>query len=422
MAKAGKRVVIIGAGIVGVSTAIWLQREGCRVTLIDKLGPAGGASYGNAGLLATASVLPVTVPGLLKKIPTMLLNPDSPLFLRWRYLPQLMPWLVRYLAHCNEKDVRRTAASLTYLVNDTIEQHRQLAKGTGAEKWIKLTDYFYAYPGEKYFEQERKDWELRRANGFEYEVLDGPQFRRFEPDFGENIQCAVRLKGHAIIRDPGAYVKALAEHVVANGGEFVQAEASGVVKQGHRVVAVKTDEGEIACDYLVLSAGAWSGPLAKALGVKLRLESERGYHVEFYNPSVMPNNPVAIATGKFLATPMQGRLRCAGLVEYGGLHAKPGRAPVALIKRRIMEAMPELSWERTEEWLGHRPATIDSLPVIGPARATPNAFLAFGHQHIGLTAGPKTGRLIADMITGRKTNVDLAAFDADRFVTGKVKQ
>lgn len=182
-----------------------------------------------------------------------------------------------------------------------------------------------------------------------------------------------------------------------------------------KVTGLQTSDGPIKCDTVVVAAGAWSGPLAKKLGVKSSMETERGYHIELINPSVMPRSPMMMASGKFVVTPMEGRLRCAGTVEFGGLEAGPSDAPIRLLKKQIHAAIPGLTYERIEEWMGHRPSTSDSLPLIGPIDKIEGAYAAFGHQHIGLTGGPKTGRMIADMIAARKSNFDLEPYKVSRF-------
>lgn len=181
------------------------------------------------------------------------------------------------------------------------------------------------------------------------------------------------------------------------------------------VTGVRAGGETIACDTCVIATGIWSGPLAKTLGINVPLESERGYHIELWDPSFMPKAPVMVASGKFVLTPMEGRLRLAGVVEFGGLEAEPSRAPFDLLMKGALAALPGLKWARKEEWMGHRPAPADSIPVIGEAPALKGAFMGFGHHHIGLTAGPKTGRLLAQMITGKTPNQDVSVYSPERF-------
>ena len=413
-----KTIAIIGAGIVGVSTAIWLQRDGHRVILIDGKGIGEGASYGNGGVLASCSIVPVTAPGLLRKAPAMLLDPGQPLFLKWCYLPRLAPWLIRYLGHANAADTKRIAAAMAPLVGDSLGEHQALSAGTGAEAWVKPDDYLFLYRDRAHFEGDAFGWSIRKAHGFKWEELEGPAFKSFDLAFGPEQGFAVRLGDHGRISDPGAYVKALGAHVMASGGRLIEANAEAIVKDGDKVSGVRTGGETIACDAVVLAAGVWSGPLARQLGLRVPLESERGYHLELWEPSIMPRSPVMIASGKFVATPMDGRLRLAGIVEFGGLDAPPSKAPLQLLEKNIRAAIPGISWKHKTEWMGHRPAPADSIPVIGESPVMRGAFMGFGHHHVGLTGGPKTGRMIAQMISGRTPNFDMSPYAPSRFQSG----
>ena len=410
-----KTIAIIGAGIVGVSTAIWLQRDGHKVILIDREGPAAGTSYGNGGVLAASGVVPVNAPGLLKNAPGMLMRADSPLFLRWSYLPKMLPWLFGYLKRANNTDTRHAAKALTQILYDSLEQHQALAKGTGAEYWLKPSDYLHIYKDRSGFEADAYGWNLRRELGFSWEELDGDALHDYDPIFRGTRNFGIRFANHGTITDPGNYVTALANHIQNEGGELVIAEALDVEMQSGKVKGVRTKDKLIECDTVVLAAGVWSKNLAEKLELKVPMESERGYHIELINPSVMPRSPIMLVSGKFVVTPMEGRIRCAGIVEFGGLDNPQSRAPFELLKKQIHEAIPGLTYDRIDEWMGHRPAPSDSIPLIGEINSSQGTYCAFGHHHIGLTAGPKTGRIIADMISGNKSNIDLAPYEVSRF-------
>ncbi|WP_171122681.1 MULTISPECIES: FAD-binding oxidoreductase [unclassified Ruegeria] len=412
-----KTIAIIGAGIVGVSSAIWLQRDGHRVILIDKAGPGEGTSYGNGGVLASCSIVPVTVPGLLRKAPKMLFSPSQPLFMKWGYLPKLLPWLSQYLKHANANDVERIAAALTPIVGDSLNDHEALAKGTGAEKWIVPSDYLFLYENRAQFESDAFGWAIRRKYGFKWQELEGEAFRAYDPVFGQEIGFAAKLSDHGHITDPGRYVKDLAAHVEAQGGHIIRATVEDIAYENGRVVGVRAGGETIACDTALITAGVWSGPLAARLGVSVPLESERGYHLELIEPSAMPRSPVMVASGKFVATPMDGRIRLAGIVEFGGLDAAPSRAPFELLKKNARAAFPGVTWKEEVEWMGHRPAPADSIPIIGEVPNIKGAYLGFGHHHIGLTGGPKTGRLLAQMIADRTPNTDVSVYAPSRYAT-----
>lgn len=415
MSESQKTVAIIGAGIVGVSTAIWAQRAGHRVILIDRKGPAEGTSFGNGGVLASCAVVPVTGPGLIRKAPKMLLDPNQPLFLRWSYLPKLLPWLTKYLSFANAADTARIAAALTPVVGDSLAEHQALAKGTGAERWIVPSDYLYLYRDRAAFEGDAFGWSLRRDQGYRWSELEGAAFQAYDPIFAPDQSFAVQMPDHGRIADPGQYVKDLAAHAVAQGAELITADAEDFVQDGGRVTGLRAGGETIPCDAAVVATGVWSGPLMRKLGLKVPLESERGYHTELWEPSVMPRAPVMVASGKFVMTPMEGRLRLAGVVEFGGLDAAPSKAPFDLLLRNATAAVPGLTWGETTDWMGHRPAPADSIPVIGEVPGLHGAYTGFGHHHIGLTGGPKTGRILAQLLSGTPPNIDLGPYSPARY-------
>lgn len=408
-------VVVIGAGVVGVSTAIWLRRAGKRVTLIDRAAPGQGTSYGNGGVLAACAFIPVTTPGLIAKSPRMVFNREFPLFVRWSYLPRMLPWLLEYLSNANDADTRRIARGLAPITTDTVDQHLSLAKGTAAEAFVAQSDYSFAYANRAAFEGDRYVWDLRRAAGFDPVLREGAAVQAFEPALGPSVTCLATLADHGYILDPAGYVAALAEVLVQEGGQVRTAQVEDFDLTGGRISRVMTDQGPIDCDAAVLATGVWSKPLMARLGLKVPLESERGYHIVYKNSSAHPRHPMMVASGKFVATPMAAGLRCAGIVEFGGLDAGPSAAPLALMRRHVRAAFPNLTATAEVEWQGHRPAPADSLPLIGEVGAK-GVYAAFGHHHIGLTGGPKTGRLVADLIAGRSPNIDMSAYAPRRFM------
>lgn len=418
MSNATKTIAIVGAGIVGVSTAIWLQREGHKVILIERESQAGeGTSFGNGGVLASAAVVPVTVPGLMLKAPGMLFNRNQPLFVKWRYLPRLAPWLIKYLRHANEPDVRRIAAAVKGVVGDSLSDHLALAQDTGAEKWIVPSDYLFLYRNRETFLGDAFGWSIRHDLGYRWDEMTRAELAAYDPSYSDAAGFAVRLGDHGRISDPGQYVKDLARHAVATGARMIQATVTDFVRENGQITGVRAGGDTIPCDGMVLATGAWSKALGAKLGLSIPLESERGYHLELWEPSVMPRAPVMVASGKFVMTPMEGRLRLAGIVEFGGLSAAPSAEPIRLLKRQLAEILPDLTWKHEKEWMGHRPAPADSIPAIGAVPGLNGAWLGFGHHHIGLTAGPKTGQMLARLIAGKVSNVDLEAYSPSRFTT-----
>ena len=409
-----RKTIVIGAGITGVSTSIWLRRRGHSVLLIDKGAPGMGASYGNAGLLAQWAFIPVTGPSLLRQAFKYLPNPNSPLFLKWGYLPKMLPWLRQFIGYANDIDTRRIVQQLIPLVGDAYDQHQALVKGSEAQKWIAESHFSFAYSDRHAFNADAYGWALRGEAGMVPEILEGPAVQEEEPILGHSIKLLAVLKGHGHIINPAGYVAHLAKIFQQEGGQFLNAEVQDFDLGSGQIRAVQTDRGRFKCNNAVVAAGIWSKPLMNKIGLKVPLEAERGYHIIFKNPSQKPRNPMMIASSKFCVNPMQTGLRCAGLVELGDIKAGPSTAPLVLLRRKAHETFPDLRYDNTEEWLGFRPSTPDSLPLIGEIKNT-GIFTAFGHQHVGLTAGPKTGRLVADLISNQRPNLDLTAYSPNRY-------
>lgn len=406
--------VVIGAGIIGVASALWLKRYGHEVTLVDRNPPGTGTSFGNACVLAACSFVPVTSPGLIQKAPGYLFDKNFPLFLRWSYLPKLTPFLMRYLGHANDTDTRRIAKSLHFITHDSVEQHKALAGNTRAFSWIDDRPYTFAYKDRAAFEADGYAWRLRAEAGFLPDILEGDAVQDYQPALSKDFRFMCIMHDHGFIMNPKEYIDALTKTFQEMGGRLVQSDVKDFEWRDNRVSAVMCAEEKLSCDHTVLATGAFSKALMKKLGLNVPLESERGYHILYKEPSISPTVPIMITTGKFVATPMNAGLRCAGTVEFGGLDAGASRKPLAFMRRTVAKAFPGLEAQSEEEWLGHRPATPDSLPLIGQVRNT-GVYAGFGHQHIGLTAGAKTGRVIADMLCGHPIDHDMSPYDANRF-------
>ena len=408
-------ILVIGAGIVGVSTAIWLQRSGASVTLIDRDEPGSATSYGNAGILASASVVPVPTPGILKKVPGMLLNPNKALFLKWSQLPRLLPFFYKYLLNSNSDSVFKISNALSYILYDTVEQHLEISKGTNAENYITTNDLIFGYSDKIAFENDRYSWDLKRKHGHKFSSLSRDDLAKYDKNLKNKFGFAVKCMNHGTISDPGVYISELFKSFVNKGGKFLKAEVKDILFDNFRnPIYLNTNNGDIPCNRIVLTAGVWSAGLAKKLGVKIPLTSERGYHVEYHSPNIKFKAPVVISDSKFIIHSMQGRLRCAGLVEFGGIFQPESSHPFKLIEKKIETLFPQLKYERKTYWMGHRPSTTDSLPVIDISPNYNNVWLGYGHQHIGLSAGPKTGKILSEIILSKNTNRDLSRFSASR--------
>jgi D-amino-acid dehydrogenase len=336
------------------------------------------------------------------------------LFLRWSYVPRLLPWLVPYLRSSSRKNVEHIARHLAPLLVDSVDEHRALAQGTEAGRWLQPCEYLYLYENRDAYERDAFGWGLRREHGFEWDILQGGAIREFDPALSPQYDFAVLLKDHGMIANPGSYVSDLAQGFAAAGGEVIRSNIKQV-DTGAEGVVLKTDGKDIQADKVVIAAGAWSHLLAAKLGANVPLETERGYHLELSGANKLPSVPVMDAARKFVATPMGGTLRLAGILEFGGLEAPASRGPTDLLLRGAKAMLPGLEHQSKRTWMGHRPAPADSLPIIGPAPASRRVYFAYGHHHVGLTAGPKTGRIVAQHVMGLQPNVDLDAYRCDRF-------
>ena len=404
------KAIVVGAGITGVSSAEWLRRDGWDVKLVDRILPGDPeqTSFGNAGLIARGAILPVSTPGLWAKAPAMLLDPNSPLFLRWSYLPRLLPWLVPFLRNGSKEKVAEIAAGLAALTTDSVDQHQSLSEGTPAAAFIQTGDYVNLYRSRSDYESDPFSIAIRKEHGFDPDQITREEILERDPNIGSAYTFGTVFKDYGWISSPGDYVATLFDHFRTQGGQFKQGEVAEITPGESPRVTLKGG-AVLTADKIVLSAGAWSGGLTK---IPVKLEAERGYHVSMFNPAFTAPNPYMITDAKFVLTPMNGFLRAAGVVEYGGLDAPASKAPVNLLRKQMNAVYPTLEFEYDEVWMGRRPTTPDSLPVLDEAE---NVIHAYGGQHVGLTIGPRLGRMVADIAGRRKTNVDLSAYKADRF-------
>ena len=416
------QVAVIGAGIVGACCALELMRDGHAVTLIDPDDPGGeqAASYGNGAWISPASVVPMSMPGLWKKIPGYLLDRDGPLTLRWRALPALAPWLIRFLlAGRTVRRVEATAHALARLLGDAPARHRALAAEAGVAHLIQSRGLLYAYADRAAFRAEALAWRLRRDNGVSWQELDESALHARLPMLDVSYKFAVLVSAGAHCRDPGAYVAALVRHAKAQGVRLVRERAIGFVIERGRLRAVTTSSGSIACERAVIAAGIGAKHLARMAGDRVFLESERGYHAVIAAPGFELPLPVMPADGKMANTPTNQGLRLAGQVELATVAAPPDWRRTDLLLAHARRAYPLLregaNSSPIKRWMGHRPSTPDGLPVLGPAGATPDLIHAFGHGHVGLACGPISGRIVADLVAGRSAAFDLAPYRANRF-------
>lgn len=409
-------VTVIGAGVVGMCTASYLQRMGAKVTVLDPVEPGRSCSFGNAGGLSPGSCVPVAYPGMLKQVPKWLTDPSAPLVLRWSYLPQATPWLLRFIKASSRAEVERSAAALSALIGPVFDNYEPLLAEAKAEEGLfRRQGQLYVYETEATYQGDAFGWGLRRQHGATCEVLSAEQIRETEPGLAPFFTRAVLLREHGYCVDPFGLVQALADSVRRNGGTILAERVLDVDMEGDEPRALVTALGRHPVDKVVVAAGAWSHQLARIFGHKVPLETQRGYHATLSSPSVTPRTTVMWAEKKFLATPMQMGLRFAGTVELAGLDAPPDYKRANTLLEFGKRMFPGLTGSDVSRWMGHRPCLPDSVPVIGPSPKVKNVFFAFGHGHLGLTCASTTGRLVAELVTGARPCIDPTPYRIDRF-------
>jgi len=410
-----KNVTIIGAGIVGIATACYLRRDGHQVTVVDQRPPGEYCSFGNAGILSPGSIVPQAMPGVLKKVPKYLLDPLGPLTVRWSYLPRAMPWLLRFLASAERACVEETADALSPLTGQTFDAYDPLVKRAGVSDLIRKTGYLVVYERDESYRRDAYAWKLRRDRGVEVEELDAEGVQRRVPALAKIYERGLYLPEQGYVANPERLTKALAAQFERDGGSILQRQVLDIRLAAHGPQSLVTDAGPLPVETLVICAGAHSGELVAKLGEKAPVEAERGYHVTFSDPRLELPMPVSSAEGKLFVTPMEMGVRIAGQAEFAGLYAEPDYRRANVLAQHMQRMFPGVSMADTTQWMGRRPSMPDSRPVIGPSAKVPNVYYAFGHGHIGLCGGASTGRVIGDLIAGRKPAFDVSPFRLERF-------
>ena len=409
-------LVVLGTGIVGTCTAAWLQRDGHRITFVSPVPPGEACSFGNAGSLSPSACLPVGMPGMWKQVPAWLRDPEGPLAIRPSYLPTVAPWLLRFLRHSSRDEVVRIATALRGLLAPIFDSYGPLLEHAGAQHLVRRTGCLYVYGSPQSAARWQWGMDLRRSLEVDLRDVGEEELAQLEPDLRGRLRFGILAPDNGSTLNPEALVKALHAQCLADGARMLQDEAVRLEKRGDTVTAVQLASGQrVDCDGVVVAAGAWSRPLAAQLGTRVPLETQRGYHVTVQSNNLQLRHTVMAPEYNLMVNPMAMGLRLAGSVEFAGLAPPPNyrRADVLLAKGR--EMFPHLDSSRVTRWMGHRPCLPDSLPVIGRAPRMANAWMAFGHGHVGMCAGASTGREVAHLVAGRKTQVDLRPFAPDRF-------
>ncbi|MEO8715912.1 MAG: FAD-dependent oxidoreductase [Acetobacteraceae bacterium] len=397
------RIGIIGAGIVGLACAHWLVEDGHQVTIVDRDPRGDKCSWGNAGGIAVTEVAPASMPGLIWRVPGWLIDPLGPLSVRPAHAAAMLPWLRRFLAAGRANRVPAIAAALASLNARVHDDLVPLLAATGLSHALRRVGALTVYETRAGFEHDRAEWDLRRQHGIVCEELTGEAAREMEPALGGNVHLGVFTPAWSQVTDPKVIWAGVFDSLLARGVTFEKREV------------VDPAGGDGAFDTTVIAAGAWSARLAARIGDRASLESERGYNTTLPEPGLTLTRQITFGEHKFIAAPLACGLRVGGAAEFAGLDAAPNFARSAALLALARRYLPALSGKGGTVWMGNRPTTPDSLPVIGRSPRRSDVIYAFGHGHLGLTQSATTGRLVADLVAGRNSGIDLTPFSIGRF-------
>ena len=410
-------IAIIGGGVIGLAIAERLAAEGREVTLIDPNPPGptispSAASYGNAGTIADYAILPVGTPDVLKNLPSLLFDKNSPLAIRRAALPALLPWLIRFALQSLPGPAERNARTIAALMSTATADWLALGTRLGGGDILKKRGCLYVYETAAAFRAAEKDMAFRRSLGVTVDLIDPATLRQMEPALPEVEGGAAFFPKAVFLNDPGRMVGLLGAEVAARA-ETVTAHVETLERQGDGILL--TGPGlRLKAARVVIAAGAHSRRLAAMAGDRLPLDTERGYHVEWDMPTPPVTRPTCPTSRGFYLCPMEGRLRVAGTVELGGLTAPPSPHRIAKLLEGARQIFPDLPTP-SRDWMGFRPSMPDSVPVIGPSRAGAEVIHAFGHGHLGVSLAPVTARIVADLIAGRAPHLPLTPLSPRRF-------
>ena len=401
-------IAVIGAGVVGLALAYRLRAEGREVVVIDPADPGSGASFGNAGTIADYAVMPVGTPDVLRNLPSLLFDRNSPLSIRRVALPGLAPWLLRFARQSLPAAAKRNSAALAALLADACESWKRLSDEIGGTQILQQRGCLYLYQTKAAFQAAGADMAYRRGFGIKVDLISPDELAQLEPGLPPVEGGAAFFPGAVFLNDPGRMMGLLAAgipHIRARV-DWLGRRDGGVFLAG--------DGLQIQARQVVIAAGARSKVLARMAGDRVPLETERGYHLEWDMKAPRLSRPACPTHAGFYLCPMEGRLRVAGTVELGGLEAGPSRHRLDRLLEGTRTLFPDLGVP-DRDWMGFRPSMPDSLPVIGYSEGGREIIHAFGHGHIGVTLAPITARIVGDLLAGREPEVDIRPYSAGRF-------
>ena len=406
-------VAIIGAGIVGSAAATWLAADGHDVTVFERDPEARPASTGNAGVIMLSAISPMARPGILASVPGWMLDPLGPLTLRLVDVPGLTPFLARFVAAARPSQVEQSTAALGFLMKTALADHQELARRGRLSGHMRRTGALHVFDSDGSFRNASAEWKEKARHGVDYREITVAEARRMAPALTGPFARALFAPENWTVSSPNGILQSLRE-VLRETQRLRTAGVKAVRPQAEGVVVVATDGTETKFDSVVIAGGVWSRELVKSLGLGLVLEAERGYNTTWAKPPIALDLPVFFDDHGFCATPLDDGLRVGGAVELAAIDAPPTFARAAAMRKKMRRYVPGLPDEGGEEWMGRRPATPDSLPVISAHPTDPRIVFAFGHGHLGLTFSAVTARHVADLVAGRGDR-NLAPFGIERF-------
>ena len=431
--KTDPQTVVVGAGIVGICTALYLQEKGRQVTLIDRLPPGEGTSSGNAGIISVGSVHPEAMPGIWKEIPHMLMQRMAPISLRPTYAPRLLPWFARFLASSSVAKADQSSAAISALSSRALDYLQPLVNKAGAQALLRQEGTLYINETPSQFAAAKLNCSYYQRRNVDYQIVEGPELADLEPSLRSGLAGAVLVPAGAQTLSPLALSRSLFKLFQQQGGEFLTAEVTGFKLEGKRVTALHIDReissdqvlsnhvpsnqvasNQLLCREVFITAGAYSKTLAKQLGSTVPLDTERGYSVDLPNPGLELKRPLLFAGRAFAATSMAEGLRLAGTVEFAGLKAVPNYQRAHNLAKQAAYLFPQLNPEEGKPWMGFRPSVPDTVPIISASPYFDNAFFGFGHGHLGLTQAAVTGAMLSALAVGEDCPLAISPFRVDR--------
>lgn len=408
-------VIVVGAGVVGLSAALALQMRGLSVTVIDREGPAAGASAGNAGALAFSDILPLASHGMLWKAPKWLLDPLGPLTVPPAYALKIAPWMLRFSRACSPAQVRRSTVAQTALMDLARVELEPFLSATGTAAMLRKEGNLQVYESEAEFRAALPGWQVRMDHGIEVVHMDRAQMDALQPGLSPRFVRGTFTPGWQSVTDPKDFTLALADRFRANGGTLARGEVVALTPAGDGMTVTLAGGESMAAGQVVLAAGAHSHLLARGLGDRIPLETERGYNTTLPADAFDLRTQVTFGGHGFVVTRLTSGIRVGGAVELGGLKLPPNFRRAEAMLKKAQGFLPGLKATGGRQWMGFRPSLPDTLPAIGHARASRRVTYAFGHGHLGLTQATATARLVADLVTGAAPPIDLTPFSPQRF-------